>query len=110
LSIETSADELADLSEVVALHVDQVQALAGDATDVDTAIALGTALRRLLGAGISFSAEQRRHIRGAIEYFLLTDDADGDLDHPLGFDDDLRVVNAALHRIGHPEFAVEAPS
>lgn len=107
LCIETSPDELQELGAVVDLHVAQVVDNAGPATDVDTARLIGRSLCALLGSGTDFDADQRALIRGAIEYFVMTEDASSDLDDVLGFDDDARVVNAMLGRIGHPEFSIE---
>lgn len=109
LCIATTAEELEDLGSVIELHVDQVTANAGPATDVDTAKLIGRSLCGLLGSGVVFDDDQRSQIRGAIEYFVMTDDASSDLDDVLGFDDDARVVNAMLGRIGHPEYAVDLP-
>jgi hypothetical protein len=110
LCIETSADELADLASVIDLHVEQVEANAGPATDIDTARLIGRSLCRLLGSGLDFADGERAQIRGAIEYFVMTEDASSDMDDVVGFDDDARVVNAMLGRIGHPEFAVHLPA
>ena len=41
------------------------------------------------------------------EYFLLADDASDDLDDVFGFDDDARVVNSMLDRIGRPQHRIE---
>ncbi len=109
LCIETSPEELGELGAVIELHVEQVAANAGPATDVDTARLIGRSLCRLLGSGADFDADQRAQIRGAIEYFVMTDDASSDLDDVLGFDDDARVLNAMLSRIGHQTYAVELP-
>lgn len=107
LCIATSEDELADLGGVIELHVEQVEANAVPATDIDAARMIGDSLRGLIGGGHAFDGEQRALIRGAVEYFIMTDDASSDLDDVLGFDDDARVVNAMLGRIGHPELAVQ---
>ncbi len=109
LCIATTVDELGDLGSVIELHVEQVAANAGPATDVDTARLIGRSLCDLLSSDLTFDDEQRAQIRGAIEYFVMTDDASSDLDDVLGFDDDARVVNAMLGRIGHPAFAVDLP-
>jgi hypothetical protein len=109
LCLETSAEELAELASVIDLHVEQVEANAGPATDIDAARLIGDSLGRLLRSGLDFGDGERAQIRGAIEYFVMTEDASSDLEDVLGFDDDARVVNAMLGRIGHPEFAVELP-
>ena len=110
LCIETSPAELTQLIGVVEMHLDFIKANANGVADVDTAELIGTSLTGLLSSEIEFDAEERSLIRGAVEYYLLTDDADGDLDDALGFDDDARVVNSVLERIGRPEFRVELPS
>ncbi len=69
--------------------------------------AIGSSLTRLLTDGTNFNAEQRSLIRGAVEYFLLADDASGDLDDVFGFDDDARVLNSMLERIGKTEYRIK---
>lgn len=110
LCIATSAEELSQLGEVVGMHLDHIQTNAGSATDVETAEMIAASLLKLIESNSEFDEEARAQIRGAVEYFLLTDDAAGDMDDALGFDDDVRVVNAMLRRIGQQEFLVELPS
>ncbi|MEM9656513.1 MAG: hypothetical protein AAGA65_30840, partial [Actinomycetota bacterium] len=100
LCIETSAEDLAQLPEVVAMHLDHIKNNAESATDVETAEMIAVSFQGLLSSDADFDAEDRAQIRGAVEYFLLTDDAAGDMDDALGFDDDARVLNAVLRRIG----------
>jgi uncharacterized membrane protein YkvA (DUF1232 family) len=47
--------------------------------------------------------EHRRLVQAAAAYFALTDDVSDDVDSPIGFDDDERVVRAVLRYIGRPE-------
>ncbi|MGB5759621.1 MAG: hypothetical protein WBM50_22090 [Acidimicrobiales bacterium] len=110
LCLATSPEELGQLTTVIDMHLDHIRRDAGPTTDVETAEMIGDALGRLLRSEIDFDAEARAQIRGAVEYFLLTDDAAGDLEDVLGFDDDARVVNTVLNRIGHSEFAVDLPT
>lgn len=44
---------------------------------------------------------------GAIRYFIENEDADGDLDGPCGFDDDVEVMNYVLDTIAKPEWKIE---
>ncbi len=110
LCIATSAEELAQLGDVIEMHLDHIRQNAGPMTDVETAEVIGESLTKVIRSNIEFDEEARSQIRGAVEYFLLTDDAAGDLEDALGFDDDARVLNTVLDRIGHPEFVVELPS
>lgn len=110
LCIETSPDELTQLVGVVGMHLEHIKANAGPVADVETAELIGNSLTGLLDSDQNFDGDERSLIRGAVEYYLMTDDADGDLDDVLGFDDDARVLNAVLDRIGRPEFKVELPT
>ena len=106
LCLATSPEELTEMPGVVEMHLHQLRENAGPVTDLDTAAMIGDSLCRLLASGIDFDDDARALIRGAVEYFVMTDDADADLHDVLGFDDDARVLNTVLERIGHPEFAV----
>lgn len=110
LCLDTSQDELEQLIDVVDLHLEHIRRDAGPATDVETAELIGDSLTKLLRSELEFDDSARSQIRGSVEYFLLTDDASGDMEDALGFDDDARVLNAVLDRIGHPEFAVDLSS
>lgn len=107
LCIETSDEELTELGGVVELHLRQLTEADHPVADTETARKVGAALAELLDGGERFDARERALIRGAVEYFLLSDDASDDLDDALGFDDDARVLNSVLDRIGRPQFRVE---
>ena len=106
LCIDTPADDLDQMAEVIQLHLDQIKANATATTDVETAELVAEALLKLLSLTEDFDADERSMVRGAIEYFILHDDASDDLDDALGFDDDARVLNSVLGRIGRPELQV----
>lgn len=107
LCIDTSADELEQLGDIVELHLGQVRANAGAMTDVETAELVAEAIVKVLTHAREFDGEQRALVRGAAEYFVLNDDASDDLDDVLGFDDDARVLNSVLDRIGQPDLKVQ---
>ncbi|MEM8923573.1 MAG: hypothetical protein AAGD35_08710 [Actinomycetota bacterium] len=107
LCLPTSADELAQLPEVVELHLHQIREDREANTDVATAEAIGASLLALLSENEAFDADDRALIRGAVEYFLLADDASDDIGDVLGFDDDARVLNAVLTRIDRTRYLVD---
>jgi hypothetical protein len=107
LCLQTSAEELAQLSGVVELHIEHIRNHADPTADVETAEQIATSLMTLLSSPRPFDATQRARIRGAVEYYLLADDASGDLHDTLGFDDDARVVNSVLHRLDRPDLLIE---
>lgn len=106
LCLPTSSFELADAIETVRLHIEHVRMHAVPATDVDMAERIASSFEALLDAEIGFAEDERALIRGAVEYFLLADDSDGDMTDPLGFDDDVRVLNSVLDRINQPDFKI----
>ncbi len=107
LCLPTSSFELADSLETVRLHIEHVRMHATPSTDVDMAERIASSFEALLDADLGFAADERALIRGAVEYFLLADDADGDMADPLGFDDDVRVLNSVLDRINQPTFKID---
>ncbi len=109
LCIDTSAEELRQLVEVVGIHLDHVKANAGPSTDVETAELVAEAAVELLAFSAGFDRRERALVRGAVEYFILNDDASDDLEDVLGFDDDARVLNSVLDRIGRADLKVRLP-
>lgn len=107
LCLPTSVEELSQLPAVVELHLSQIREVGGANTDMETAEAIGSSLLTLLAEDAEFTGDERALIRGAVEYFLLAEDASGDLDDVLGFDDDARVLNSVLTRIGRADYRVE---
>jgi hypothetical protein len=57
----------------------------------------------------SLSAEQRATLRAAIEYFVISADAEHDLASPIGLEDDAIVANAAFEMLGRPDLVVQIP-
>lgn len=106
LCLATSSSDLAELAGVVRMHMAQIAEVATERTDVEMAARIASAFEDLLTAADGFSDDERALIRGSVEYFLLVDDADGDLDDPLGFDDDARILNSVLDRIGKSELKI----
>ena len=106
LCMETSSIELAELTGVVQMHIENVRDVADHKTDVETADRITGVLQDLLSSTSGFAPDERALIRGAVEYFLLTDDADGDIDDVLGFDDDVRVLNSVLDRVERSDLRI----
>jgi SNF2 family DNA or RNA helicase len=95
LSLPTSADELAALEAVVSEREAKLRRLArSHEFDIENALRCTGELRNLCARAAEFDRAQRYLIRGALEYFLLIDDAHNDLKSPQGFEDDLRVLQA----------------
>ena len=110
LCIATPTSELAPLAETITIHLEQVKDRAVPATDIETAEMVASTLLTLLATPEGFRAEDRALIRGAAEYFLLDDDAAGDIENVLGFDDDVRILNSVLDQIGRTDLKVELPT
>ncbi len=107
LCLPTSIEELTQLPDVVELHLDHIRTSGEANTDVEMAEAIGTSLTAVLAEADAFGDHERALVRGAVEYFLLAEDASGDLNDVLGFDDDARVLNAVLSRLDRPQYRIE---
>lgn len=66
---------------------------------------VATALIALLDDAAAYSFVQRRVLAGAVEYFIQTDDVDGDFASSHGLADDARVVAAVCEALGRPDLA-----
>lgn len=86
--LETSSDELMQLSELLPTH------LQGHPVHRAKGTALAARLESLLEGWDHLDATQRKIARGATTYFLATNDAISD-DLPDGLDDDEKVISAA---------------
>lgn len=106
LCIDTTSSQLVELAGVVEMHLDQVREQAIEATDVPTAERIGAVLLTLLAAPTGYAPDERALLRGAVEYFLLADDASGDIVSPTGFDDDQAVVNTVLIELERPDLVL----
>lgn len=86
--IETTSEELIQLSELLPAH------LLGHPVHGETGTALSRRVEVLLAGWDNFDAAQRRIARGVTTYFLAANDAVSD-DLPNGLDDDATVISAA---------------
>lgn len=110
LCIDTPRAEFGPLAENVSFHLTQVKDRAVPATDVETAEQVARALLVLLNEPDEFGPDDRALIRGATEYFVLDDDASGDINNVLGFDDDARILNSVLDRLNRLDLRVDLPA
>jgi hypothetical protein len=67
--------------------------------DVSTATRLAQGCRALLAA-VGPDPARLRMAQIAVRYVVLDEDADGDVDSPYGFDDDVEVFNAVAASVG----------
>lgn len=76
--------------------------------DLDLAQRIGAACERLMSLHDDTAPlDQRRLIQAAVRYFIEDEDAAGDLESYMGFDDDAEVVNAVATHLGHPDWRIE---
>ena len=69
--------------------------------DLETAMLLNAVCHKLLDRLTDATPEDhRRMVQAAVRYFILDDDAESDLDSPIGFDDDALVVKAVAGAVG----------
>jgi uncharacterized membrane protein YkvA (DUF1232 family) len=99
-----TADALPDphmLHGMMQDHLQNVRIAARDNEFVDTAeaIRLHMLLAEALESWDDLDAGQRAVLAGAVDYLVLTNDEEDDLLSPIGFEDDVEVVEAALEQI-----------
>lgn len=102
LSRPTSADELRRKGDLVIAHADKLRALAErvGTNKIDAAAAAGisNSLSAAAQAGQTLSETQRALLRGAMDYFLILQDVQLDLQKG-GFDDDQAIAEAVLSAV-----------
>ena len=77
--------------------------------DTELASAIATSCHGLIDELPNASAEDRRRIVAAVEYFLLPRDGEDDLAYVDGLDDDAMVVTAVASALGRSELSVPVP-
>jgi hypothetical protein len=104
----TSRDDIRLLRGRVVLHLDALeeQSFSFETLDIDLARRLSGGLCQLIDGAASFDAEERSLLRGAVEYFLLSSDADHDVTSPVGLLDDNRVFNSACRALGRADLEI----
>lgn len=75
----------------------------GSALNEELARPIAEALVALLDDAADWSFVERRVLAGAVEYFLRTDDVDGDFGSSHGLGDDARVVLAVSDALGRKD-------
>lgn len=106
LCIASSPEEIIGLREVIELHMGQIEQHS-ETADTELAYKVAGALSALVQSAAELDSDQRAMVRGAVEYFLLADDASGDLTSPMGLDDDARVVNSVLRRLDRGDLLID---
>ncbi len=83
------------------------QARSREFLDTSTAGQLAKVSLKLLGTVTAdTSPDDRLLIQAAIRYFVLEEDAEGDLESVTGFDDDVEVMNAVLRHLGNDAWVI----
>ncbi|HNW34206.1 MAG TPA: hypothetical protein PKM25_04690 [Candidatus Ozemobacteraceae bacterium] len=94
-------DALPALREEMRLHLLTAQRHLGPAPiNLPLIERMTTAMEAALNSYEPLSEGHRGLLVGAVRYFIENADAANDLEDPLGFDDDLAVMNAVLLEIG----------
>ncbi len=102
-SLTALAREVADYRVTVA-----AARRSSEFVDVELARRIADACDKLLEALPPAPSErQLRLARIAVRYFVLEDDAEGDLTSVAGFDDDADVLNVVLQELGFERWCVE---
>lgn len=90
------------LEDQVSLYAKELESQAdeGAVFDLEYAISLARQCQNLLAAADSMGEEHRRLVQAATRYFCVSEDADGDTESLIGFDDDGALIEAVALAIG----------
>ena len=102
-----SAEELLADRDRVEAHRRSIESAVESGADIEGELAdrIARALGSLLTNAPRWSFVERRVLAGAVEYFIQSDDADGDLRSDHGLEDDARVVAAVCDALGRNDLA-----
>ena len=108
-AVATDTDELPGLRLRVQAYLSHVERMAAThpLIDLEVASRVADVLQRILDEPDQLDSHGRQMIRGAVEYFVLDRDGNGDLTDVIGFDDDTRVVNAVVESLGRADLLIK---
>ena len=109
LCLELSPQQAAELAERVREHLDTLRQLAkvNPALEASTAESIAARLVDLLEGLSGLPKEQRPLVIGAARYFTRSRDIQPDFNSPVGFADDVTVLNFVLRQIGRGDLRLE---
>jgi hypothetical protein len=108
--LETPVLDAGDLWMMVREHLVVLREADADEEMLDgkLGVALAEASEALLNRFPDEDSEDAKLlIQAAVRYFVLNEDAEGDLDSLVGFDDDAMVFNAVVEELGHEDLVVD---
>ena len=97
------------LEDRVALYAKELESRAeeGGVFDLDQALTLTRQCEALLSVAEELAEEPRRLVQAATLYLCVADDADGDMESLIGFDDDAALIEAVAVAIGRADLLDE---
>jgi len=75
--------------------------------DIKSASVLADVCHYLISQFDNFSVNEKKYVVAAIYYFVESDDAEHDFESLVGFEDDIKVMNYVLEKIGHTHKKIE---
>jgi hypothetical protein len=105
-------DDLHRLRGRVAVHLDSLeeQSFSYEFLDLELARTLADGLTALIDHASGYDEEERSLVRAAVEYFVLSTDAENDVTSPIGLEDDVRVFNAVCRALGQATLEIPLPA
>lgn len=96
------------LGQAITEHLAEIEGSPGDLVDRPLAREIAATLQRVIAElWTSLDAPQQRLVQLAADYFVSDDDAEADLESPLGLEDDALVLNLVLAALGRPDLVIE---
>ena len=107
-SNDVSDRDLDDLLNQAACHLEKVQQahISNIFVNYNLAKAIYTTLQTISDQWASLPTHSRPWIKGMMRYFTLTADLESDFTSPIGFDDDVEIMNACLRLAGRDDLCL----
>jgi len=111
--IEGPFREVLELRRDIRAYVEKLETISKKTEFLDLVLArrVATQCESLLdGLGPDSSKEHRQLIQAAVQYFIENEDEENDIESPIGFDDDLEVVELIAREIDRADILdIETP-
>ena len=96
------------LGGLIRRHLEAVDGAAGKAyVDAHLARVIADRLLKLMESWDVFSESEQAVVHATVHYFVLNEDAAGDLSSATGFEDDAQVANACASFLGRPDLLID---
>jgi len=106
---DITVSQIVDLNKQIIDYLNSIKNALRSNEFLDLCLAekIADTLTKILGDNSNLPEDKLKLVVGAARYFVRVQDAQGDFDSILGFDDDVTVLNYVLKEIGRDDLKVD---